>query len=312
VAQALVAARLKELDALRRDAGLHGRRTRATLAEFAASHLVKKKQAGKVTDAWLKLAQGFLERAVDFLGASRELHMIRVSDVRDWATHLATVKSHGERTLSAGTIRHHLNALSNLYLRAQEEEIVPPGFNPVAAMMDKPAARQLEARWLEVHDAALLLEAARTIPPKSSELRAEILHPLVATFLLTGGRRAEVLGLEVEDVNFQRATVTFRPNRWRRLKTATSARVVPLWPQLREILEAYLNSRTARMVLEDAPASPCSSPRSAAAAEGGWRSCGRSSTELPSAAAGRLATLGTARCGIPTVRPACKRSIARP
>jgi integrase len=77
--------------------------------------------------------------------------------------------------------------------------------------------------------------------------------PLLATFLLTGGRRAEVLGLELADVSFPRNTVTFRPNRFRRLKTATSARAVPLWPQLRDILTAYLSVRTAAMVLQDAP-----------------------------------------------------------
>jgi len=39
--------------------------------------------------------------------------------------------------------------------------------------------------------------------------------------------------------------VTFRPNAWRRLKTETSLRTVPLWPQLEEILRAYVFS-TAR------------------------------------------------------------------
>ena len=37
--------------------------------------------------------------------------------------------------------------------------------------------------------------------------------------------------------------VTFRPNAWRRLKTGRSHRSVPLWPQLREILERYLAAR---------------------------------------------------------------------
>jgi integrase len=41
-----------------------------------------------------------------------------------------------------------------------------------------------------------------------------------------------VIGLEVDDVGFERRTVTFRPNARRgRLKGATSWRVVPLWPQ---------------------------------------------------------------------------------
>ena len=65
----------------------------------------------------------------------------------------------------------------------------------------------------------------------------------VGTFLLTGGRHSEVLGLEVDDVSFKRKTVTFRPNAWRRLKTGTSHRVVPLFPQLEEILRDYLLAR---------------------------------------------------------------------
>jgi integrase len=65
-------------------------------------------------------------------------------------------------------------------------------------------------------------------------------YELVATFLLTGGRSDEVLGLEVQDVSFDRETITFRPNEWRRLKTETSRRVVRMWPQLQEILSPYI------------------------------------------------------------------------
>jgi integrase len=65
-------------------------------------------------------------------------------------------------------------------------------------------------------------------------------YELVATFLLSGGRQDEVLGLEVSDVDFKRDTLTFRPNQWRRLKTEKSHRTVPLWPQLKQILRAYV------------------------------------------------------------------------
>jgi integrase len=54
------------------------------------------------------------------------------------------------------------------------------------------------------------------------------------------GGSGAVLGLELDDVSLDRGVVTFRPNAWRRLKTATSHRSVPLWPQLREALERYL------------------------------------------------------------------------
>jgi integrase len=65
-------------------------------------------------------------------------------------------------------------------------------------------------------------------------------HALVATYLLTGGRHDEVLGLELDDISFDRHTIAFRPNRWRRLKTRQSRRTVPLWPQLEVILREYV------------------------------------------------------------------------
>jgi integrase len=106
--------------------------------------------------------------------------------------------------------------------------------------------RSVEAQWLEVADAALLLEAARTIrpSPKGGPARHfQYVYPLLGTFLLTGGREAEILGLEVADVSFGRETVTFRVNEHRRLKTRKSHRVVPLWPQLAEILRPYTDRR---------------------------------------------------------------------
>jgi integrase len=59
-------------------------------------------------------------------------------------------------------------------------------------------------------------------------------------YLLTGGRHDEVLGLEIPDIDFDRKTVTFRPNQWRRLKTKKSHRTIPLWPQLERILRHYV------------------------------------------------------------------------
>ncbi len=66
------------------------------------------------------------------------------------------------------------------------------------------------------------------------------MHAIVASFLLTGGRYKEVMGLLVSDLNFERRTVTFRPNEYRGLKTKGSRRVVPLWPQLDVILRDHI------------------------------------------------------------------------
>lgn len=65
-------------------------------------------------------------------------------------------------------------------------------------------------------------------------------HVLVAIFLLTGCRFRGVAGLELDDVSFDRKTITVRPNRWRGLKTRTSHRVIPMWPQLEAILRARI------------------------------------------------------------------------
>jgi integrase len=239
----ILALRIEELEKMRREklvGAAHGIQP-ATLKAYAAHHLKRKKAAGRVTDKAIATAEHHLSRAVAFFGAKTYLHRITVAEVTRWAEHLSGVKSGRGGALSGGTIRHHLNDLSNLFRRAQGEGRVQPGFNPVGAMMDKPNAQRREAEWLEVHDAALVLEAARLYKPerKGYALHGAV-HPLVATFLLTGGRQSEVLGLDVEDVSFDRRVLFFRPNAHRRLKTSTSHRTVPLWPQLEEILRAYV------------------------------------------------------------------------
>jgi integrase len=145
------------------------------------------------------------------------------------------------RGLSGGTIRHHLNTLGALYRFAGEQQRVAAGYNPISLWRKKPTAQRREARWLEVSDAALLLESARTLPlPATGRRPVPFAYPLIATFLLSGGRESEVLGLEVGDLSFDRRTVVFRPNEWRRLKTATSHRVVPMPAQLEEILRPHV------------------------------------------------------------------------
>ena len=77
-------------------------------------------------------------------------------------------------------------------------------------------------------------EFSHTYPVKKHEPEMALAYPLIAAFLLTGGRQKEVLGLRLQDVSTDRNTVTFRPNEFHeggRLETQTSTRTVPLWPQ---------------------------------------------------------------------------------
>ena len=242
-AQVLLARRLEELDGVRRGRALHGETPGATLADFASVHLVAKAESQKFTEHWLEVTEKCLDRAAEFFGAERDLASITVADVRRWTNDLLAVPNGRKGTMSASSVRHHLSCLSNLYKRARAERVVPSGYDPVGDFDEKPSPARGEAKWLEIHDAALLLEAARTYRPsqeKGGWRPVPFAYELIATFLLTGGRESEVLGLEVDDVSLDRGVVTFRPNKWRRLNTVTSHRSVPLWPQLRGALERYL------------------------------------------------------------------------
>ena len=243
IANELVARRVKDLQEQERRSVLLGIKRDAGLAEFAAEHLKRKAREGRATRGWVAESEHQLRRAVEFFGAERSLATIKPADVRVWATWLSELDNGRGGRLSGGTVRHHLNTVSNLFRRAQEDGAVPPGWNPVAALTDKPSAQRQEAEWLEVPDAALLLEAARTRRPKKPHSANPYAHQIIATFLLTGGRKSEVLGLTVDDVSFDRGTVTFRPHEHRRLKSATSHRVVPLFPQLREVLQVHVFER---------------------------------------------------------------------
>ena len=242
-AHVLLARRLEQLDAARRGRTLHGETRHVTLADFASAHLVAKAESQKFTEHWLEVTEKCLDRAAEFFGADRDLASITVVDVRKWTNHLLAMRNGRKGTMSASSVRHHLSCLSNLYKRARAERVVPSGYDPVGDFDEKPSPARGEAKWLEIHDAALLLEAARTYrpaPDKGGWRPVPFAYELIATFVLTGGRESEVLGLEVDDVSLDRGVVTFRPNGWRRLKTATSHRSVPLWPQLRGALERYL------------------------------------------------------------------------
>src|SRR3989441_8607217 len=91
-------------------------------------------------------------------------------------------------TMSGGTILHHLNALSNLYRRAIGEGVVPTGYNPVEAGMDKPDADAAEPLLVRASGAALFLEAPPA-PPATPPATGPPPHPLrnqpVAAYLLT-------------------------------------------------------------------------------------------------------------------------------
>ena len=237
IALVLFEARLTNLRAKREgQAGVTQLKT-TTLVELVRHHLLVKARAGNTSDQHMRDLETRLRVALEFFGQHRDPRTIEPAEVREWGMDLAR-----DGTRKPGTVRHYLNALSGLYGRAREGLFVTPGYNPVADLQEKPTGHgRTEARFFEVSEAALLMEAAHTVEASDRGAKAAPgLHAIVAAFLLTGGRFSEIVGLDVEDVSFDRGLVRFRPNVHRSLKTQTSARAVPLWPQLRDILQRHV------------------------------------------------------------------------
>ena len=242
-------------------------RRHVTVRSFTEDYLAwrdYKKRDAKQTQ-WMRAVA--LYRAGEFFG-DKALWEIKPRDVEAWSKKLRTnagptsgkkVREYDE-ALKPQSVLNHLHALSALFKRASQAGVFGDvlEYNPVR-VADKPAREVRDddtARWLEVHEAALLLEAARLVRYKSRGAWAvnDMIYPIVATMLLTGGRAKEVLGLLVDDVDLENGKVHFRPNLFRdKLKTETSKRTVPLWPQLRDILTPYLEERK-RVVGETNPA----------------------------------------------------------
>jgi integrase len=251
-AEALLAERVRALEGKRRGRALGLDRPSSPLGPFVQEHLIAKRRAGRVTEGWIARSEVLLTRACEFFGYQRELGSIEVDDVERWLEQLRQRAGYRGTALKAASLLHHLHVLSNVFRRAQKLKLVPLGHNPVWALMEKPAVRRQEATWLDVPTAALVLEAAKYYRSGNPARAYAFIYPLVATFLLTGGRADEVLGLRVEDVSFERKTVRFCPTPFRRGKQGKSVhaeRIIPVWPQLAEILGEYLVTRPPAQLL---------------------------------------------------------------
>lgn len=245
VANALLAERTRYYEGLRRGVQLGLPDRTATLSEAYIEHHLRSRK--KYTDTWNDEVRRHLTVAREFFEARGETRLaaLGVKDVQAYVEFLSQRDNGRSGKLTGRTQLAYLVSLGNLYRRAQSESLVPPGYNPVASLLpeDKPKVRKLDRlEVLEIDDASLFLEAARLYKtPRENAI--DCAYELVATFLLTGGREAEILGLLVSDIDLRRGTIHIRPNSYRRIKNDGSHREVPLWPQLREILTPYLERR---------------------------------------------------------------------
>ena len=109
IAQHLVAERVKELDAKRKNRTIHGVTKETTLKPYATAHLIAKKKSDTVTDEHIEVQENHLSRALDFLG-DRELTTVTVEDVRAWMDWLQTLPNRRGGKLTGWTARAHLSS----------------------------------------------------------------------------------------------------------------------------------------------------------------------------------------------------------
>ncbi len=241
-ARTLAGVRLAELIEMRANTPSVGKAVTGTIAGLAEKHIALKLQTKSVGQQWANAIQVHLERAGEFFGFDTSLRLIKPAHVDEFTVWLLQYPNgRGEdETLSTGSVIQHLNSLSSLINRAISYGLLPMGANPVKYALDRPTVTRLETPFLEIDEMAAALRVAfdRTAFPRP-DLIALCFGEVVATIALTGARKAEVLGLEQGDVNLERGIITLKPNDYRRLKTATSERVLTIFPQLGEILLAY-------------------------------------------------------------------------
>lgn len=210
------------------------------LEKFCQEHLDRK--AREVTEKTWKNAERALGNLCSFLRSrlNRQPHLEDVT-----ARLLSQYADERLDSVKASTVNQELNAISDLLSRALDWRLVDRN---EARHVTRPTTERTEPTWLEIGEAVKVLEAAREMETDSSSRCFSDLRPLLATFLLTGGRRMEVFGLRVQDIRPEDEVVQIRPNEHRDLKTRHSKRDVPLWSQLRRIIEPVLERREEGLV----------------------------------------------------------------
>ena len=240
VARRLVGARLKELQ--RRQKNSLPTTTHLTFDDLVVHHLEKKAVVEGRTVQWLGNVQVHLEAAAAFFGHERALVSITREDIGNYVLHLCKLPNGRGGVMSAQSVTHYLNSLSDL----MEEAILKGEIqsNPVTGAK-RPRINKTLTPWLEQDESVTILRYAFCEwQPSRADLAIPHLPYLLALYFYTGLRETEATGLLISDINFDRSTIRVEQNMFRRLKTPTSERVVPFFPHLRELLSEYLNSET--------------------------------------------------------------------
>ena len=244
LARDLLQTRVAELEGLQHRKHFTGRGAPVDPRQLVARMILAMEAAGKRSAGYIARLEVDVTRVLD------KTSLVEIEDITDLDTSAVTAAllemtewtgRNGAATQS--TRRRYAMALSSLAEFAVEEGLLVS--NPVQRSRALPAQQDEEPREaLEPADVGRLLKRA------AQGMRNGHLSPYfferVATLAYTGARLRECLRLNVADFDFATDRVLFRkhvraPKKDNRGKTPdalTIARVVRMWPHLREIMEA--------------------------------------------------------------------------
>ena len=170
-----------------------------------------------------------LEKLVAFLGHD-QLQLVTREDT-------ARFRDSMLQSLKVSTVKTRLNYLSGLFAVGLEEQLLLA--NPFQGVGKRLKAEDKQGKS---YDMVSIDQAARTLPSDQY-----IVYQLLR---YTGCRLAEILGIKLTDIDLTVGVLNIIPHQDRPLKTKDSKRVIPIHPQIRDLLQTLLESSNERPFIQ--------------------------------------------------------------
>jgi site-specific recombinase XerD len=165
----------------------------------------------------------------------RCFQLIAISEINEGVLRQFFYHGRKEKNWSGSTILHHRKNLSPFFNWCTKNKYLAD--NPFKGI-EKP---KMESKIPEFYSEAEIEKLMYHIheQPWPSEFLRKRNYALLATFLMTGVRRSELIGLKLTDINFEENTITIRGEN----SKSRRDRIIPLAQRLKDILHDYLQER---------------------------------------------------------------------
>ncbi|NYB73503.1 tyrosine-type recombinase/integrase [Sedimentibacter hydroxybenzoicus DSM 7310] len=188
------------------------------------------KSENNCSEATVKSYKYDFSNIIEFLNIIQvepQINLITTAILRRFITFLKENKK-----FATNTVRRKIHCLASFFKYLIETEYIDK--NPMAPIKAPKEEKKLPI-YIKVNELQRLMDAPEKYARfPENRLRDKV---MVELFIFTGGRRAEVNGLNFDDIDFGRDTITIRKGK------GNKSRVIPLVEPLKTDLWNYLNER---------------------------------------------------------------------